>query len=148
MKFIDKLAEKMVPFAQIIANNKYLLSLRDGFMVAFPATMFASIMIIIQNLPATFGLSEKLPEGFITFLNDFFGPIGNATMSITAIFVVFGIGYQLAGKYGQAKLFAGAISLSSFLMLLPFGSSEELGTVIPLSKLGAEGMFVGIITAI
>lgn len=71
MKFIDKLAEKMVPFAQIIANNKYLLSLRDGFMVAFPATMFASIMIIIQNLPATFGLSEKLPEGFITFLNDF-----------------------------------------------------------------------------
>ena len=36
MKFIDKLAEKMVPFAQIIANNKYLLSLRDGFMVAFP----------------------------------------------------------------------------------------------------------------
>ncbi len=33
-------------------------------------------------------------------------------------------------------------------MLLPFGSSEELGTVIPLSKLGAEGMFVGIITAI
>lgn len=47
MKFIDKLAEKMVPFAQIIANNKYLLSLRDGFMVAFPATMFASIMIII-----------------------------------------------------------------------------------------------------
>ncbi len=90
MKFIDKLAEKMVPFAQIIANNKYLLSLRDGFMVAFPATMFASIMIIIQNLPATFGLSEKLPEGFITFLNDFFGPIGNATMSITAIFVVLG----------------------------------------------------------
>ena len=148
MKFIDKLAEKMVPFAQIIANNKYLLSLRDGFMVAFPATMFASIMIIIQNLPATFGLSEKLPEGFMTFLNDFFGPIGNATMSITAIFVVFGIGYQLAGKYGQPKLFAGAISLSSFLMLLPYGSSDEMGTVIPLSKLGAEGMFVGIITAI
>ena len=59
MKFIDKLAEKMVPFAQIIANNKYLLSLRDGFMVAFPATMFASIMIIIQNLPATFGLSGE-----------------------------------------------------------------------------------------
>lgn len=148
MKFIDKLAEKMVPFAQIIANNKYLLSLRDGFMVAFPATMFASIMIIIQNLPATFGLSEKLPAGLMTFLNDFFGPIGNATMSITAIFVVFGIGYQLAGKYGQPKLFAGAISLSSFLMLLPYGSSDDLGTVIPLSKLGAEGMFVGIITAI
>ena len=46
------------------------------------------------------------------------------------------------------NFFAGAISLSSFLMLLPYGSSDDLGTVIPLSKLGAEGMFVGIITAI
>lgn len=29
MKFVDKLAEKMVPAATLIANNKYLLSLRD-----------------------------------------------------------------------------------------------------------------------
>ncbi len=68
-------------------------------------------------------------------------------MSITAIFVVFGIGYQLAGKYGQAKLFAGAISLSSFLMLLPL-AHPRVRYSDPLSKLGAEGMFVGIITAI
>lgn len=69
MKFVDKLSEKMVPFAQIIANNKYLLSLRDGFMMAFPATMFASIMIIIQNLPTTFGFAKYLPEALNTFLD-------------------------------------------------------------------------------
>lgn len=148
MKFIDKIAEKMVPLAQIIANNKYLLSLRDGFMVAFPATMFASVMIILQNLPATFNFADKLPEGVNTFLNDFFGPIGNATMSVSTLFIVFGIGYQLAEKFGQPKLFAGAISLSSFLLLLPFGYQEDIGTILPVSKLGAEGMFVGIITAI
>lgn len=148
MKFIDKFAEKMVPAAQIVANNKFLLSLRDGFMVAFPATMFASVMIIIQNFPSTFGFADKLPEGVNTFLNDFFGPIGNATMSVSTLFIVFGIGYQLAGKYAQPKLFAGAISLSSFLLLLPFNYSEEIGTILPVSKLGAEGMFVGIITAI
>ena len=33
-------------------------------------------------------------------------------------------------------------------MLLPFGSDETAGTFLPLSKLGAEGMFVGILTAI
>lgn len=148
MKFVDKLAEKMVPAATIIANNRYLLSLRDGFMMAFPATMFASIMIIIQNLPTTFGFAKYLPDGVNTFLNDFFGPVGNATMSISAVFIVFGIGYQLAGHYKQPQLFAGAISLSSFIMLLPFGSDEAAGTFLPLSKLGAEGMFVGILTAI
>ena len=148
MKFVDKLAEKMVPAATLIANNRYLLSLRDGFMMAFPATMFASIMIIIQNLPTTFGFAKYLPEGVNTFLNEFFGPVGNATMSISAVFIVFGIGYQLAGHYKQPQLFAGAISLSSFIMLLPFGSDETAGTFLPLSKLGAEGMFVGILTAI
>lgn len=148
MKFVDKLAEKMVPAATLIANNRYLLSLRDGFMMAFPATMFASIMIIIQNLPTTFGFAKYLPEGINTFLNEFFGPVGNATMSISAVFIVFGIGYQLAGHYKQPQLFAGAISLSSFIMLLPFGSDETAGTFLPLSKLGAEGMFVGILTAI
>lgn len=148
MKFVDKLAEKMVPAATLIANNKYLLSLRDGFMMAFPATMFASIMIIIQNLPTTFGFATFLPEAFNTFLNEFFGPVGNATMSISALFIVFGIGYQLVGHYKQPQIFAGAISLSCFIMLLPFGSDETMGTFIPLSKLGAEGMFVGILTAI
>lgn len=71
MKFLDKMAAKIVPLAQIIADNKFLLSLRDGFMVAFPATMFASIMIIIQNFPTTFGFADKLPEGVNVFLNDF-----------------------------------------------------------------------------
>lgn len=148
MKFVDKLSEKMVPAAKLIANNRYLLSLRDGFMMAFPATMFASIMIIIQNLPTTFGFAKYLPEAVNTFLNDFFGPVGNATMSISAVFIVFGIGYQLAGHYKQQQIFAGAISLSSFIMLLPFGNDKKMGAFIPVSKLGAEGLFVGIVTAI
>ena len=88
-----------MPISQRIGNNRYLLSLRDGFMVAFPATMFASIMIIIQNLPTTFGFAKMLPQGVNDFLNNFFGPIGNATMSISALFVVFGISYQLATRY-------------------------------------------------
>lgn len=88
MKFLDKMAAKIVPLAQIIADNKFLLSLRDGFMVAFPATMFASIMIIIQNFPTTFGFADKLPEGVNVFLNDFFGPVGNATMSVGTLFIV------------------------------------------------------------
>lgn len=148
MKFGEKFAEKMGPIATLIGDNKYLLSLRDGFMMAFPATMFASIMIIIQNLPTTFGFSQYLPEVVNTFFNDFFGPVGNATMSISAVFIVYGIGYHLAGHYDQPQVFAGAISLSSFIMLLPFGQDESMGTFIPISKLGAEGMFVGIITAL
>ncbi|HLR67604.1 MAG TPA: PTS transporter subunit EIIC [Virgibacillus sp.] len=148
MNIIDKFSEKILPLSQAIGNNKYLLSLRDGFMLAFPATMFASIMIVLQNIPTTFGFADTLPEGVMTFLNDFMGPVGNATMSISTLFVVFGIGYQLAKYYEQSQLYSGAIALSSFLLLVPFGQEESMGNVIPLSSLGAQGMFVGIIAAI
>src|SRR5690625_4412835 len=148
MNIIDKFSEKILPLSQAIGNNKYLLSLRDGFMLAFPATMFASIMIVLQNIPTTFGFADTLPEGVMTFLNDFMGPVGNATMSISTLFVVFGIGYQLAKYYEQSQLYSGAIELSFFLLLVPFGQEESMGNVIPLSSLGAQGMFVGIIAAI
>lgn len=75
MKNKSSFQDKITAFSQAIGNNRYLLSLRDGFMVAFPATMFGSIMVILQNLPTTLGLS--LPQSFLDFLNNFFGPVGN-----------------------------------------------------------------------
>lgn len=147
-KFGSGFQESMSKASQSIGSNRYLLSLRDGFMVAFPATMFGSIMVILQNLPTTFGFDKMVPKGVNTFLTDFFGPVSNATMSITAIFIVFGIAYQLAGHYGQQKIFAGAIALSSFIMLLPVGNDAKAGAFLPISKLGAQGMFVGILVAI
>src|SRR5699024_4922311 len=47
-----------------------------------------------------------------------------------------------------SQVYSGAIALSSLLMLVPFGQEETMGTVLPLSSLGAEGMFVGIVAAI
>lgn len=146
--FFANLQKKMMPASVAIGNNRYLLSLRDGFMLAFPATMFGSIMVILQNLPTTFGFAKYLPNGVNSFLTNFFGPIGNATMNISAVFIVFGIAYQLAGRYHQQKVFAGAIALASFIMLLPIGTDKKLGAFIPISMLGAQGMFVGIIVAI
>lgn len=47
MSLQDTMNEKVLPLATKFSQNKFLMSIRDGFMVAFPATMFASIMIII-----------------------------------------------------------------------------------------------------
>ncbi|MEG0275411.1 MAG: PTS transporter subunit EIIC [Coprobacillus sp.] len=146
MSFNNKFMSKMMPIADWIAQNRYLLSIRDGFMLAFPATMFASIAIILQNLPATFGFAEYIPEGINIFLNDFFGPIGNATMNISTLFIVFGIAYNLAKHYEQSALYAGGVALSSFLLLVPFGSGDK-GAFIGLQNLGAQGMFVGMVVA-
>lgn len=144
---LEKFTQKIVPVAAKIQDNKILAALRDGFMAGFPATMFASFAMIIQYLPATFGFDQFLPAGVMTFLNDFLGPVGNVTMSVSSIFIAFGVAYHLAAKIDGNKLFSGLVSLTSFFMILPFHATEE-GAFMPLVRLGSQGMFVAILTAI
>ncbi len=144
---LDKMIQKIVPIAAKIQDNKYLTALRDGFMAAFPATMFASFAMILQYLPATFGFDHFLPEGVMNFLNDFLGPVGNATMSLSAIYICFGVAYHLAAKIDGNKLFSGLVSLTSFFMLLPFHQTDD-GLFMPVVRLGSQGMFVAILTAV
>lgn len=142
--FIDKLSEKLLPLAAKLGENRYLLVIRDAFMLAFPLTMFGSIIVVLNNLPF---FSSEL-QGT---LNSLLGNGQNATMSILSLFVSFGIGYYLSRSYDVDPVFGGAISLSSFLILTPFFTTteagEEVGGVLTTARLGAEGMFVAMIAA-
>ncbi|MGG3923651.1 PTS transporter subunit EIIC, partial [Geobacillus thermodenitrificans] len=79
------------------------------------------------------------------------GVAPNATMGVMTVFVVFGIGYYLSKSYEVEGIFGGAIALASFLLLTPFvvqiEGKEAVQGVIPLDRLGAKGMFLGMITA-
>src|SRR5690625_1820734 len=142
--FIDKLSDKLVPVASKLGQNKYLLFLRDAFMLAFPITMFGSLVVVINNLPF---FSEEL-QGTLGTL---FGNGQNATMSIMTIFVTFGIGYYLSKTHEIDPVFGGAVSLASYLILTPFEMITEGGEVVTgvltLDRLGAKGMFVGMVAA-
>jgi PTS system cellobiose-specific IIC component len=142
--FMDKLSEKIMPLANALGQNRYLSVLRDAFMLSFPLTMFGSIVVVINNLP----FFNDATKGTLSGL---FGNGQNATMSIMTIFVTFGIGYYLSKSYKVEAIFGGAVSLASFLILTPFVLLTEDGTevsgVLSLDRLGAKGMFIGMIAA-
>lgn len=142
--FIDKLSEKLLPIAGKLGQNKYLLVLRDAFMLAFPITMFGSLVVVINNLPF---FSDDVKGT----LGTLFGNGQNATMSIMTIFVTFGIGYYLSKTHDVDPVFGGAVSLASYLILTPFVTTLESGEVVngvlTLDRLGAKGMFVGMIAS-
>ncbi|SFP98311.1 PTS cellobiose transporter subunit IIC [Desemzia incerta] len=142
--FIDKLSEKLLPIAGKLGQNKYLLVLRDAFMLAFPITMFGSLVVVINNLPF---FSDEMKGT----LGTLFGSGQNATMSILTIFVTFGIGYYLSKTHDVDPVYGGAVSLASYLILTPFVTTLESGEVVSgvltLDRLGAKGMFVGMIAA-
>jgi PTS system cellobiose-specific IIC component len=168
-KFMDMLAEKIMPVAAKIGNNKYLTVLRDAFMLSFPLTMFGSIIVVINNLPF-FNDNTKAT------MSNLFANGQNATMSIMTVFVTIGIGYYFSKQEEVDGIFGGVISLASFLILTPFfttftqgntTSGQQITKVIlangkqmalekggmlqsgllTLDRLGAKGMFLGIIAA-
>ena len=142
--FIDNLAEKLTPLAGKLGSNRYLAVLRDAFMLSFPLTMFASIVVVLNNLPFW---SDDLKGT----LGGLFGNGQNATMSIMTIFVTFGIGYYLTRSYDEDGVFGGAVSLASYLILTPFNfttaEGAEVSGALSLDRLGAKGMFIGMLAA-
>ncbi|MDF1508518.1 PTS cellobiose transporter subunit IIC [Robertmurraya sp. DFI.2.37] len=144
----EKLSKYLIPIAGKLNNNRFLSVLRDAFMLAFPLTIFGSIFVVLTNLPF---LEKIMSAGALANFKDMFGIASSATMGIMSVFVVFGIGYYLSKSYEVEAIFGGAISLVSFLLLTPFivtlEGGEVVSGVIPLDRLGAKGMFLGMITA-
>ena len=99
-KFLDAISDKLLPLANKLGSNRYLAILRDAFMLAFPLTMFGSIVVVICNLPF---LSDDLKS----LLSELFGSAQSATMSIMTVFVTWGIGYYLSKSYDEDGIFGG-----------------------------------------
>lgn len=75
------------------------------------------------------------------------------TMGLMAIYATFVMGSDLAKSYGLDSVTGGILSLGTFFMLqVPVNvlTPEEapLGWVLPMSSLGASGMFAGILSMI
>ncbi|WP_394549145.1 PTS cellobiose transporter subunit IIC [Priestia aryabhattai] len=146
--FFDKLSKYLVPIAGRLNNNRYLSVLRDAFMLAFPLTIFGSIAVVLMNLPF---LDKIMSESSLNAFRSAFSIAPQATMGIMTIFVVFGIGYYLSKSYSVEAVFGGAIALTSFLILTPFllevEGKEAIQNVIPIDRLGAKGMFLGMLVS-
>lgn len=137
---------KVVPVMTKIGQLKYLIVLRDAFMLTFPITIFGSFAVVLMNLPF-------VPQGFKDAMTAVFGNVGNATTNVVAIFLAFGVGYYLAKAKemdGDAH-YMGATAMSAFFLVTPAFKLLEDGTkltgVFNISQLGAQGMFVCMIMA-
>ncbi|MFB5763640.1 PTS cellobiose transporter subunit IIC [Paenibacillus medicaginis] len=144
----EKLSQILIPIAGRLNNNRYLSVLRDAFMLSFPLTVFGSIIVVIINLPF---LNDWMGADNLARLQELLNIAPNATLNIMTVFVVVGIGYYLSRSYKVEPIFGGMIALACFLMLTPFILTQDGGTtiadVIPKERLGAKGMFLGMIVA-
>ena len=154
---LKKLEKILMPLAEAIGKNKYLMSIRDGFLVSTPLLIGGSIFLLIANFPITAWTNwiESVVVNPQTgeVLASYISKPAAATFDIMAIFAVIGIAYSFAGKMKTNQIFAAAVAIVSWFIIMPF---KVTGTVndtavtlsgIPLGWVGSKGIFVGIFCA-
>lgn len=146
MSFYGGLESKMMKIGEKVNNNNILMTIRDAFMLVFPFTIFGSIGLVISNFPY---LDKIIGKDAVASLQKYLGPMSSATMSIMTILVCLGIGYYLCKRKGGDPIYGAAIALTSFFLLTPFelttDGGESIINILSFDRLGAKGMFVGII---
>ena len=154
----EKLEKLLMPLAEAIGRNKYLVSIRDGFLVSTPLLIAGSIFLLLANLPfpgwADFIASVQVGN---STLEAFLGKPSDATFAIMAIFATMGIAYSYARQIKSDPIFCAANALMAWFLLMPYSITNTVevadGTVdvtvsgVPLGWVGSKGIFVGIFCA-
>lgn len=163
---MDKLEKILMPMAEAIGRNKYLIAIRDGFLVSTPLLIVGSIFLLLANFPiqawTDFIANVQIGSSNLATL---LSKQSDATFTIMAIFVTMGIGYSFAKQLKTSGIFGAAVSLMSWFILMPYSITGSISamfdangaamevvegakatvTGVDLGWLGAKGIFMGII---
>ncbi len=152
---IDVLERKLVPLANVVGKNKYLLTLRDTFSMIMPLLIVGSIFTLVGSFPfkpwTEFLASVQLGDQTLAQL---IGVPATITVSMMALFVAFLMGYNFAEHEDLPdRVSAGMCSLLSWLLLMPLytlftpeGAEEAVKVAsIPMDWVGSKGVFVAMI---
>lgn len=145
---LNKLEAIFMPLAEKIGKNKYLISIRDGFLLTTPLLIIGSFFLLIANFPIK-NWTEFWARFFGENWTEYMAKPTNATFDIMAILAVVGIAYSFARELKVDKLSGAAVALVSWFILMPYKVSDGSTTLagIPLNWIGSKGIFIGIITA-
>ncbi|WP_135708812.1 PTS cellobiose transporter subunit IIC [Enterococcus faecium] len=154
-KFLNWLEKVLTPLAKVIGENKYLVAIRDGFLLSTPLLIVGSVFLLIANFP--------LPQ-WNEWMSSLLGDNWEAMMSVPAsasfdvmtILAVVGIAYSLGKQFHVDAMQSGIIALVSFFILTPYqtlftpeGSTTVYEvTSLPLKWMGSSGLFLGMIVAL
>ncbi|SBV92488.1 Cellobiose permease IIC component [uncultured Eubacteriales bacterium] len=137
--------EKFFGIATKIANQRHLLAVRDGLVLAMPLLIVGSLFIIIGDFPLDAYqnfMMGLLGEGWSDFVwNDVFP----ATVNLLALIAVFGIAKSLVDSYEVDGMPAGVIALAAFFLI---NTMDAEAWAWNADLFGSGNLFVGMIVAL
>lgn len=154
-KFLNWLEKVLTPLAKVIGENKYLVAIRDGFLLSTPLLIVGSVFLLIANFPL-----PQWNEWMSALLGDNWEAMmsvpASASFDVMTILAIVGIAYSLGKQFHVDAMQSGIIALVSFFILTPYqtlftpeGSTTVYEvTSLPLKWMGSSGLFLGMIVAL
>ncbi len=158
MSTMSVIENKLMPIANAVGSNKYMLTLRDTFITSTPLMIIGSLFLLIANFPveAWTDFIESTMVGSMSVAQILSIP-ADCTTSMVALFAAYFVGYRFAEHDGiQDSASAGMVSLVAWLMLMPFVTEftpdgtdlvYEVAS-LPTTWFGARGILTAILSGL
>lgn len=146
---MNNILDKIMKFTQA----KYMKILTNGFMSMAAITIAGSIFTLVKSLPIPAWQTFLTSSGFGDILSI---PV-SVTSDLMAVWVALAMGAAVAKEFDKDRLSCALVGLGSFMMLTPFvgvlrsadyTTSTPVPNVIPVSSMGAQGIFLAMIAGI
>ncbi|HBV77523.1 MULTISPECIES: PTS sugar transporter subunit IIC [Vibrio] len=139
--------QKVTPIAGRIGNQKYVTSIRDGFISALPFMIVGSFMLVFIFPPFSPDTTWGFARAWLDFSNEYREQLilpFNLSMGVMTFFISTGVAASLARHYDLDPLATGLLALMSFLLV---AAPIEDGKLV-MTYFGGPGIFTALITAI
>lgn len=144
---ISVIEKKITPMAGAIGQQKYVTSIRDGFITALPFMIVGSFMLVFIFPPFSPDTSWRFAQAWLAFSLEHRDALMlpfNFSMGIMTIFISVGIAASLAKHHNLDALTAGMLSLMAFLLIAAPLKDGQIST----AYFSGQGIFTAILVAI
>jgi PTS system cellobiose-specific IIC component len=132
------LNQYVVPPLTVASENTYLSAIRAGMVSIVPLTIIGGLFMVVSFLPVSGW--DKLVEPYLPLFQI---PV-TATFGLLAVFVCFGIGYDLGTRLNQEAFVSAGMATLVFLMIQLNLEDQRFA----MDGLGSQGLFTAVLVAL
>lgn len=156
MALSEKFEDAMMLVAEKVGDNMYLSAIKDAFTAFMPFVIVGSMGTLLKTLisSTTTGLAQWVPAAAV--LEPAFTAINYCTMSFMTVPITFLIGLYLARAKKAPEYPTALVSVAAYISMISSsivadGAGAALESPVSgllTTQMGAQGLFVGMITAL
>jgi cellobiose PTS system EIIC component len=136
------LRDRLKQGAHFLATQRHANAIRDGVVGALPLVLIGSVFLLLAQPPSATLQAWTAPLAGLLLAP--YRVLGGAI----SVYVTFSAAYSLAKSYGLDPASCGLVALAAYFVAAMPVDFNASAAALPLARLGASGIFAGLVIAI